>query len=121
MNYRRAEALPPAPSHRSRGGPSPERRRLPSFEKPTQDLSHGHHTLAYLGPAMCTSEYNEVRNEQGRLGQTGGAHPDRQHVEPAWANEAVSDPEACWLDTDPARVSGLSVLVIGYSAVRTTC
>jgi hypothetical protein len=40
---------------------------------------------------------------------------DRHQVEPAWANEAVSDPEACWLDPDPSSISGLSVRVIGYS------
>ena len=40
---------------------------------------------------------------------------DRHQVEPAWADEAVADPEACWLDPDPASISGLSVRVIGYS------
>jgi hypothetical protein len=40
---------------------------------------------------------------------------DRHHVESAWADEAVSDPEACWLDPDLASISGLSARVIGYS------
>lgn len=40
---------------------------------------------------------------------------DRHQVEPAWADEAVTDPEACWLDPDPASVSALSVRVIGFS------
>jgi hypothetical protein len=39
----------------------------------------------------------------------------RHQVESAWADEAVADPEACWLDPDPASISGLSVRVIGYS------
>lgn len=40
---------------------------------------------------------------------------ERHFVEPAWADEAVADPEACWLAPDPASASGLSVRVIGYS------
>ena len=40
---------------------------------------------------------------------------ERHFVEPAWADEAVADPEACWLAPDPASVSGLSVRVVGYS------
>ena len=40
---------------------------------------------------------------------------DRHQVVSAWADEAVADPEACWLDPDPASISGLSVRVIGYS------
>ena len=32
-----------------------------------------------------------------------------------WADEAVADPGAAWLDPDPASASGLSVRVIGYS------
>lgn len=43
---------------------------------------------------------------------------DRHFVEPAWADEAVTDPEACWLAPDPASASGLSVRVIGYSGQR---
>ena len=39
----------------------------------------------------------------------------RHNVEAAWADEAVADPDAVWLDPDPAGASGLSVLVIGYS------
>jgi hypothetical protein len=40
---------------------------------------------------------------------------DRHQVEPAWADEAVIDPDACWVDPDPASASGQSVRVIGYS------
>jgi hypothetical protein len=40
---------------------------------------------------------------------------DRHQVDPVWAEEAVADPESCWLDPDPASISGLSVRVIGYS------
>lgn len=39
----------------------------------------------------------------------------RHAVEPAWADEAVSDPHAAWLDPDPASRTGYSVRVIGYS------
>ena len=39
----------------------------------------------------------------------------RHNVEAAWADEAVADPDAVWLDPDPAGASGLSVRVIGYS------
>ena len=37
------------------------------------------------------------------------------NVETAWADEAVADPDAVWLDPDPVSASGLSVRVIGYS------
>jgi hypothetical protein len=40
---------------------------------------------------------------------------DRHQVESAWADEAVVDPAACWLNPDPASTSGLSVRVIGFS------
>jgi hypothetical protein len=39
----------------------------------------------------------------------------RHGVEPEWANEAVSDPHAVWLEPDPASRSGQSLRVIGYS------
>ncbi len=39
----------------------------------------------------------------------------RHVVEVAWADEAVVDPTAAWLDPGPASASGLSVRVIGYS------
>jgi hypothetical protein len=45
--------------------------------------------------------------------QPSGYIRDRHHVESAWADEAVSDPEACWLDPDPASISGLPARVIG--------
>ncbi len=35
----------------------------------------------------------------------------RQHVESACADEAIADPDACWLDPDPASTCGLSVRV----------
>lgn len=37
-------------------------------------------------------------------------------IEPSWADEAVADPDAAWLDPDPKSKSGRSVRVIGYSA-----
>jgi len=40
---------------------------------------------------------------------------DRHGVDTGWADEAVADPGAAWLDPDPASASGLSVRVIGYS------
>jgi hypothetical protein len=40
----------------------------------------------------------------------------RHYVEAAWADEVIADPEACWLDPDPASTSGLSVRVIGFSS-----
>jgi hypothetical protein len=40
---------------------------------------------------------------------------ERHQVESTWADEAVNDPGACWLDPDPASTSGLSVRVVGYS------
>jgi hypothetical protein len=43
----------------------------------------------------------------------------RHQVESAWADEAIADPEACWLEPDPASTSGLSVRVIGFSGGRT--
>ncbi len=39
----------------------------------------------------------------------------RHQLEPAWADEAVNDPAAYWIDPDPASASGRSVRVIGYS------
>ena len=39
----------------------------------------------------------------------------RHRVEPGWASEAVNDPDALWLNPDPASKSGLSVRVVGYS------
>jgi hypothetical protein len=45
---------------------------------------------------------------------------DRHNVYPAWADEAVADPEACWLSPDPASISGLSIRVIGYSGSADT-
>ena len=36
-------------------------------------------------------------------------------IEPAWADEAVDDEDAAWLDPDPKSKSGRSVRVIGYS------
>lgn len=36
-------------------------------------------------------------------------------VEPAWADEAVSDEHAVWLTPDPASRSGHAVRVSGYS------
>jgi hypothetical protein len=35
--------------------------------------------------------------------------------EPAWADEAVADEHAVWLQPDPASRSGASVRVIGWS------
>ncbi|MGH3505310.1 MAG: hypothetical protein ACRDQA_31115 [Nocardioidaceae bacterium] len=40
----------------------------------------------------------------------------RHGVEPRWATDAVNDPVAYWLDSDPASTSGRSVRVIGHSA-----
>ncbi|MHB8682422.1 MAG: transposase [Acidimicrobiales bacterium] len=40
----------------------------------------------------------------------------RHAVETEWADEAVADAHAVWLEPDPASRSGLSVRVIGYSA-----
>jgi len=37
-----------------------------------------------------------------------------------WADEAVTDAHAVWLEPDPASRSGLSVRVIGYSASART-
>jgi hypothetical protein len=37
------------------------------------------------------------------------------NIEPAWADEAVNDLEAAWLDPDPKSKSGKSARVIGYS------
>lgn len=39
----------------------------------------------------------------------------RHAVEVEWANEAVNDGLALWLDPDPASRTGHSVRVIGYS------
>ncbi len=36
-------------------------------------------------------------------------------IEPSWADEAVADPDAAWLDPDPKSKSGKSVRVIGHS------
>lgn len=40
----------------------------------------------------------------------------RHGVETAWADEAVSDMRAAWIDLDPASASGRSVRVIGHSS-----
>lgn len=39
----------------------------------------------------------------------------RHGLETRWADEAVDDADAAWLDPDPTSASGLSVRVIGYS------
>lgn len=39
----------------------------------------------------------------------------RHAIDPAWADEAVSDEHAVWLVPDPASRSGQAVRVIGYS------
>ncbi len=39
----------------------------------------------------------------------------RHAVEPSWANEAVEDDHAVWLQPDPASRNGHSVRVVGYS------
>lgn len=39
----------------------------------------------------------------------------RHAVEPTWANEALEDDHAVWLQPDPASRSGHSVRVVGYS------
>lgn len=36
-------------------------------------------------------------------------------IDPSWADEAVADPDAAWLDPDPKSKSGMSARVIGYS------
>ena len=43
---------------------------------------------------------------------------ERHGVEPNWADEAVNDELAVWLDPDPKSHSGRSVRVIGYSVTR---
>ena len=40
----------------------------------------------------------------------------RHGIDPRWADEAVDDAHAVWLDPDPASRSGRSVRVVGYSA-----
>ncbi len=40
---------------------------------------------------------------------------ERHQVETARADEAVTDPDACWLVPGPASTSGMPVRVIGYS------
>lgn len=40
----------------------------------------------------------------------------RHAVEPTWANEALEDDHAVWLQPDPASRSGHSVRVVGYSS-----
>lgn len=39
----------------------------------------------------------------------------RHQIEPGWATEAVNDPDAYWVDPDPASTSGAAVRIIGYS------
>lgn len=41
---------------------------------------------------------------------------EKHGIHPAWANEALSDPEAIELDPDPASKSGESVRTIGWSS-----
>lgn len=41
---------------------------------------------------------------------------DRHGIEPAWAEEALSDPEAITITPDPASRSRRSVRTIGYPA-----
>ncbi len=45
----------------------------------------------------------------------GGYVSENHGIEPAWADEAVRDVDAVWLQPDPASRSGLSVRVIGWS------
>lgn len=41
----------------------------------------------------------------------------RHGIDPDWADQAVDDVEAVWLQPDPASRSGRSVRVIGYSGL----
>lgn len=51
-------------------------------------------------------EYIRTRSQR-RVGDTD--------IEPAWADEAVADPDAARLVPDPASKSGQTIRVIGYS------
>jgi len=41
--------------------------------------------------------------------------PTETNIEPAWANEAYTDPEAVWFVPDPVSHSGMSNRTIGWS------
>jgi len=41
--------------------------------------------------------------------------PGDTDIDPVWADEAVTDTDAAWLDPDPKSKSGRSARVIGYS------
>jgi hypothetical protein len=71
--------------------------------------------------AVAVPEYNEVRDSRVDWSKRAGYIRGRHQVEPAWADQAVTDPEACWIDPDPASASGLSVRVIGYSGSAMPC
>lgn len=43
---------------------------------------------------------------------------DRHGIEPAEATEAVNDPNAVWIEPDPASTDGNSLRVIGLSSTR---
>ncbi|MCK0117756.1 MULTISPECIES: transposase [Isoptericola] len=51
-----------------------------------------------------------IRDRQGRKGQTR-----ETNIEPDWANEAYSDPEAVWFVPDPKGRKGMSNRTIGWS------
>lgn len=44
----------------------------------------------------------------------------RHAIDVSWADEAVQDQHAVWLNPDPASRSGLAVRVIGYSRTAGT-
>ena len=61
--------------------------------------------------------YNSTVRQRIRVDWTNGAeHMREKHqIEPEWADEAVADDLAVWMEPDPKSRSGRSVRVIGYS------
>lgn len=51
-------------------------------------------------------EYIQARSQR---------RPGDTDIDPRWADEAVDDTDAAWLDPDPKSKSGNSARVIGYS------
>jgi hypothetical protein len=94
---RTAAPVPRTSSARRRSAQTQARRRRNSAR-----VSCGRSTMKYVPRRVDWSK-------------RAGYIRDRHHVEPAWADEAVADPDASWLDPDPASKSGLSVRVVGFS------
>jgi hypothetical protein len=66
--------------------------------------------------SICTTTYyTKTVWEAAEWSHRGDYMYERHGVKPAWADEAVTDPERVVLQPDPSSKSGRGVRIIGYS------